>query len=107
MKRHNEIRDETTSLLKDVTSNVKIEPNLQPLTEVMIEGSANINDNSRLDVKCTEVLEPSARLHTCLLWSHTFKVHCFVEYHGGQGMVTAWVIVEAKILVIDILIARD
>ena len=59
IKRHNEIRDVTASLLKDVASAVEIEPNLQPLTgEVMMESSANIEDNSRLDVKCTGFWNP-------------------------------------------------
>ena len=41
IKRHNEIKDLTASLLRDVTSTVEIEPNLQPLTgEVMTEWSA-------------------------------------------------------------------
>ena len=59
IKRHNEIRDVTASLLKDVTSTVEIEPILQPLTgEVMTERSANIEENSRLDVKCTGFWNP-------------------------------------------------
>jgi hypothetical protein len=54
IRRHNEIRDLTAILLQDVSTNVQIEPSLQPLTgEVLAGRTANREDQSRLDVKCT------------------------------------------------------
>ena len=51
--RHNEIRDITASLLCEVTSSVKVEPILQPITgERMNCQSAKVDNNCRLDVKC-------------------------------------------------------
>ena len=38
IKWHNDIRDVTTSLLGEVTQNVKIEPSLQPLTGEVLRG---------------------------------------------------------------------
>ena len=55
MMRHNEIRDLTASFLCEVATCVKVEPNLQPITEEGFGGrSANVKENSRLDVKCKE-----------------------------------------------------
>ena len=49
--RHNEVRDITASLLSEVCHSVSIEPHLQPLSgETMPLRSANIDDNSRLDI---------------------------------------------------------
>ena len=53
--RHNEIRDTTSALLKEVphVHSVEIEPPLQPLTSEELNGrSANAQDNGRLDIKC-------------------------------------------------------
>lgn len=51
--RHNEIRDATATLLREVTSSVEVEPTLQPITgERMNHQSAKMDDNCRLDVKC-------------------------------------------------------
>ena len=52
--RHNEIRDATASMLKEVTSSVETEPMLQPLTgEQLNYHSAKTEDNCRLDIKCS------------------------------------------------------
>ena len=49
--RHNEIRDVTANLLTEVCHDVRIEPDLQPLTcEVMRSQSANTTDGARLDI---------------------------------------------------------
>ena len=49
--RHNEIRDLRASLLKEVCSNVAIEPHLQPLSgETFRLASTNTDDGTRLDV---------------------------------------------------------
>ena len=49
IRRHNEIRDLTATLLQDVSTNVYIEPTLQPLTsEVLTRRTANREDQSRL-----------------------------------------------------------
>ena len=51
--RHNEIRDVMATLLWEVTSSVKVEPILQPITgERMNRQSAKVDNNCRLDVKC-------------------------------------------------------
>ena len=44
--RHNEIRDVMVTLLREVTSNVEVEPILQPITgERMNRQSAKVDDN--------------------------------------------------------------
>ena len=49
--RHNEIRDHTARLLTEVCHDVRVEPNLQPLTgEVFSGASSNIQDGVRLDI---------------------------------------------------------
>ena len=51
IKRHNELRDLTASLLDEICTGVGIEPTLQPLSnEQMRLKSANIDDGARLDV---------------------------------------------------------
>ena len=53
MKRHNEIRDLTAAFLQEVATCIEVEPNLQQNTgEVFDRRSANVEENSRLDVKC-------------------------------------------------------
>ena len=50
-RRHNDIRDLSVSLLKDVCSNVCKEPTLQSLTgESLRLCSASIDDGARLDI---------------------------------------------------------
>ena len=51
--RHDELRDLTASLLRDVCRNVSTEPVLQPLTGEQLERSANTNDQARLDIRAT------------------------------------------------------
>ena len=54
IRRHNEIRDATASLLGEVTHNIETEPSLQPLTGEVLQGRcANTEDAARVDVKCT------------------------------------------------------
>ena len=49
--RHNELRDITASLLTEVCHDVRIEPDLQPLTgENFAYASANSTDGARLDI---------------------------------------------------------
>ena len=49
--RHNEIRDITASLLTEVCNDVCIEPELQPMTgEVLNGSSSNTQDGARLDI---------------------------------------------------------
>ncbi len=49
--RHNEIRDLTASVLTEVCHDVKIEPDLQPIThETMSAATANTSDGARLDI---------------------------------------------------------
>ena len=50
--RHNEIRDFTAKLFREVCSNVRIESELQPLTgESLSYTSANRQDSARLDIR--------------------------------------------------------
>ena len=49
--RHNEIRDITASLLKEVCQNVVTEPRLQPVTGEELGRSANTDDEARVDIR--------------------------------------------------------
>ena len=52
--RHNEIRDMTAKLLSEVCTDVKIEPELQPLTgELLQNKTANTEDGARLDISAS------------------------------------------------------
>ena len=49
--RHNEIRDLTATLLTEVCNDVRIEPELQPVTDEALSGAtANLQDGARLDI---------------------------------------------------------
>ena len=49
--RHNEIRDLTASVLTEVCHDVRVEPDLQPITdETMTAATANTSDGARLDI---------------------------------------------------------
>ena len=49
--RHNEIRDLTASVLSEVCYDVRVEPDLQPITnETMSAATANTSDGARLDI---------------------------------------------------------
>ena len=49
--RHNNIRDITASMLTEVCHNVRVEPELQPLTgEEMQHKTANMEEGVRLDI---------------------------------------------------------
>ena len=49
--RHSEIRDLTASVLTEVCHDVRVEPNLQPITnETMTAATANTSDGARLDI---------------------------------------------------------
>ena len=50
--RHNKIRDLTASFLHEVATCIEVEPNLQPITGEVFDRSANVDENSRQDVKC-------------------------------------------------------
>ena len=54
--RHNEIRDLTANLLSEVCHDVRIEPDLQPLTgETLAASSAITDDGARLDIAANGV----------------------------------------------------
>ena len=64
--RHNEIRDLTASLLREVCTDVEVEPRLQPLSgQVFLHSSANRDPEARLDVKARG------------LWGGTFECAFF------------------------------
>ena len=49
--RHNEIRDLTATLLTEVCKDVRVEPELQPVTHEVLNGAtANSKDGARLDI---------------------------------------------------------
>ena len=52
--RHNKIRDMTAKLLSEVCTDVKVEPELQPLTgEFLQHKTANMEDGARLDISAS------------------------------------------------------
>ena len=54
--RHNKIRDITASLLTEVCSDVRVEPDLQPVVPNQLDGvSANSQDSARLDLSANGV----------------------------------------------------
>ena len=49
--RHDEVRDLTASMLRNVCHDVCVEPNLQPLSgEVIVHQTAIVEDGARLDI---------------------------------------------------------
>ena len=50
IRRHNNVRDLFASLLNEVANEVRIEPNLQPLSGEALPNGANCEDDARLDV---------------------------------------------------------
>ena len=57
--RHNDIRDLTASLMEEVRTLTETEPALQPLSGEMMHGlSANIQDDSRVDIRCRGFWNP-------------------------------------------------
>ena len=60
--RHNELRNITAELLTETSSNVLIEPPLQPLTgEQLSHQSINTEDNAGVDIAASNVWSPSNR----------------------------------------------
>ena len=54
--RHNEIRDLTATLLTEVCKDVRVEPELQPVTHEVLSGAtANTQDGARLDIAANGV----------------------------------------------------
>ena len=54
--RHNEIRDLTATLLTEVCKDVRVEPELQPVTHEVLNGAtANSQDGARLDIAANGV----------------------------------------------------
>lgn len=49
--RHNQVRDLTANLLREVASNVTIEPTLQPLNGEQLGRAANKEDAARVDIR--------------------------------------------------------
>ena len=52
-RRHDQIRDTTANLLREVAVNVSTEPHLQPLSGEQLGPSANRDDSARLDIKAS------------------------------------------------------
>ena len=49
--RHNQLRDTTADLLREVSNDVSVEPRLQPLTGEYFPPSTNTEDDARLDIR--------------------------------------------------------
>ena len=57
IRRHNDLRNLAVTLVREICTNVTIEPHLQPLTgENLDYRTANREDNARLDVAADEFL---------------------------------------------------
>ena len=55
--RHNEVREFTAELLKDVCHDVQIEPLLKPMTgEILKHKTANVSDEARVDISSKRIL---------------------------------------------------
>ncbi len=79
--RHNEVRDLTARLLTEVCHDVRVEPNLQPITgETLSRATSNTQDGARLDIVASgfwggrsersffdvRVFKPHAHSNSCL-----------------------------------------
>ena len=88
--RHNEVRDFTATLLKEVCYNVQVEPQLQPLTgESFSHKTANTDPCARLDISAcgvwggrfertffdVRVFNPSAQSNCATPISSTYRKH--------------------------------
>ena len=60
MMRHDRIRDLEASILKDVCKDVKVEPELQPVGNVLLDGSTEA-ERARLDVSAVGIYSPLER----------------------------------------------
>ena len=49
--RHNEVRDLTANILRQVVSDVEVEPRFQPLSGEVLPRSANVEDDARADIR--------------------------------------------------------
>ena len=49
--RHNEVRDLTANVLRQVVSDVEVEPRLQPLSGEVLPRSTNVEDDARADIR--------------------------------------------------------
>ena len=76
--RHNELRNITPELLTKTSSNVLIEPLLQPLTgEHLSNQSSNGEDNARVDIAASNVWSPSDRAFFDVRVSNPFSTTYF------------------------------
>ena len=55
LRRHNEVRDITATLLTEACHEVCVEPDLQPVAPGQLSGAANQRDGARLDVAANGV----------------------------------------------------
>ena len=88
--RHNEVRDLTASMLREVCHDVQVEPHLQPLTgETMVHRTANTEPGARLDISAcgvwggrfertffdVRVFNPSAQSNRATSLQSTYRRH--------------------------------
>ena len=76
--RHNELRNITVELLTETSSNVLIEPLLQPLTgEHISHQSSNREDNAHVDIATSNVWSPSDRAFFNVRFYNPFSTTSF------------------------------
>ncbi len=84
--RHNDIRDLTTSLMEEVSTSTETEPALQPLSGEMMPGlSANIQDDSRVDIRCRGFWGTHNKMHFFMLEFSTLWHHPIRPPHSLQS----------------------
>ena len=59
--RHNAVRDTLAEVLREVCSDVKVEPQLIPVTGEVLPAGSNVTDNARSDVSAVGLWHPMNR----------------------------------------------
>ena len=61
--RHNAIRDTIAEVLSEICKDVKVEPQLLPLTGEILPAGSNTADNARTDISAVGLWQPLDRAH--------------------------------------------
>ena len=84
-RRHDQIRDFTADLLREVATNVSTEPHLQPLSGELLGQSANTEDSARLDIKASGFWKDSKDA-----FFDVRVVHPFAPSYRGQRIASLY-----------------
>ena len=84
-RRHDQIRDFTADLLREVASNVSTEPHLQPLSGEILGTGANTEDSARLDIKASDFWSDSKDA-----FFDVRVVHPFASSYRGQRIASIY-----------------